>query len=313
MSKRRSIGLTKSSFDPIRSNGEFNRGPWRVEYRLNDGGRLSRLSYRGYDLLTAAPSDFRPPASEHGRFEDRPVYGYDDCFPSVVACIYPGSQISIPDHGELCWCAWELSAEPDSLTFSVQSKLLPVFFKRKMVFTDSSIIWAFEVLNEGKDVLPFQHSMHPLVRVDELESIELPEFGSVLDWNRNQIFGPMTPGNLGDFLLGRPKGAVEMLFVREVKKGELSWTYHNGLSIKMKFPADRFQTIGIWWDNGGYPDEDGIRRNECAFEPTPGRSSLLTQAYTDGNCLAVGPGEKFAWQMSWEVEEDLKERNHRAI
>ncbi|HQT90691.1 MAG TPA: hypothetical protein PL001_01530 [Candidatus Kryptobacter bacterium] len=306
MSKRRSFGPTKS-------NGEFSHGPWHVEYRLNDGGRLSRLSYRGYDLLTTAPSEFRPPASEHGRFEDRPVYGYDDCFPSVVACLYPGLQIRIPDHGEVCWLAWELSEEPDSLTFFVRSKLFPVVFKRRMLFTDSSIIWTFEVLNEGKDVLPFQHSMHPLVRVDELESVELPEFESVFDWNKNQVLSPMTPGNLADFLLDRPEGAVEMLFVRDVKTGEMSWTYRSGLSLMMKFPAEYFQAIGIWWDNGGYPDEDGIRRSECAFEPTPGRSSLLTQAYADGNCLAVGPGAKFKWQVTWEVKRDLKERTHRAI
>lgn len=284
---------------------EFNCGPWHVEYRLEDGGRLSRIAYGDYDLLTTPPSSFRPPADKHGQFENRPVYGYDDCFPSVGACSFPGSQASIPDHGELCWLAWELSEAPNGLTFFVRSRLLPVVFKRKMLFTDSSIIWKFAVLNGGKDVLPFQHSMHPLIRTDEIKRIELPGFESVFDWNRNQLLNRMTPGELRDFLLRRPKGTAEMLFLRNIKTGDLGWTYSNGLSVRMKFPLEYFPTVGIWWDNGGYPDEDGIRRNECVFEPTPGYTSLLTQAYADGNCLTVDPGKRFDWQISWEVDSCL--------
>ena len=282
-------------------NGKFNYGPWKVEYLLDDGGRLSRIAYNDFDLLTTAPSNFRPPADEHGQFENRPVYGYDDCFPSVVACTFPRSQASIPDHGELCWLTWELSEEPNGLTFFVRSRLLPVVFKRKMVFTNSSVVWNFEVLNEGKDVIPFQHSMHPLLRSDDIKRIELPEFDSVFDWNRKQLLDRMTPGELRNFLLGRPRGTAEMLFLRKIKMGDLSWTYSNGLSVRMKFPKEHFPTVGIWWDNGGYPDEDGIRRYECAFEPTPGHTSLLSQAYADGNCLSVSPGERFVWQISWGI------------
>lgn len=313
MSEKRALSRRKSRYGSTGTNNEFDYGPWHVEYRLNDGGRLSRIAYRDYDLLTTAPSNFRPPANEHGQFENRPVYGYDDCFPSVVSCYFPGSQINIPDHGEVCWLAWELSEEPNGLTFLVRSKLLPVVFKRKMIFTNSSIIWNFEVQNEGKGVLPFQHSMHPLVRVDEIKRIELPGFESAFDWNKNQVLNSTTPEKLRDFLLGLPKGSVEMLFLRNIKTGELRWTYSSGLSVRMKFPVAHFPTIGIWWDNSGYPDEDGICRNECAFEPTPGSTSLLSQAYADGDCLSVGPGERFAWQVLWEVETDLKERNHSAI
>ncbi len=304
MSKRRSFNATRSGASAC--HGEFDHGPWHVEYRLNDGGRLNRLTYRGYDLLTAEPENFRPPASEHGRFEDRPVYGYDDCFPSVVACFYPGTQTSIPDHGEVCWLAWEVREESNGLTFSVESQLFPLTFERTMLFTDTAIIWKFSVKNNGNNPIAFQHSMHPLIKLDELKAIELPGFKSVFDWNKNRALDGMTPESLAGFLLGQPKGGVEMLFVQEVEKGEMTWTYRSGFRIRMRFPAEHFSTIGIWWDNDGYPAEDGIRRNECAFEPTPGKTSLLTQAYAEGNSLSVAPGERFSWQMSWEVERDLK-------
>ena len=280
----------------------FVHGPWNVDYHLNDGGRLTRIAYKDYDLLTRAPSEFRPPQKDHGQFENRPVYGYDDCFPSVVSCFFPEKRISIPDHGELCWLPWEIQEEQNALLFTVESKLLPFKFKRRMLFTDSAIVWNFEVGNDGDERLPFQHSMHPLVRADEIKSVSLPCFDSVFDWNRNRPTDAMNSGNLRDFLVKSKKGAVEMLFVRGIKSGELSWTYRTGLTVRMKFPSELFPTLGIWWDKGGYPDEKGIARNECAFEPTPGSTSLLSQAYADGECLFVGPGEKFQWQITWEVD-----------
>ncbi|NQT91889.1 MAG: hypothetical protein HQ559_03940, partial [Lentisphaerae bacterium] len=66
------------------------RGKWEVECVAGDGGRISRLSFAGRDLLTGPPADFRPPTLDYGTYEERPVYGYDDCLPTVVACEYPG-------------------------------------------------------------------------------------------------------------------------------------------------------------------------------------------------------------------------------
>ncbi len=283
-------------------SNEFNHSPWHIEYRLNDGGRLSRISYRGYDLLTPEPANFRPPRVDQGQYEQRPVYGYDDCFPSVGACSYPESKLSIPDHGELCWLQWDLREEPDCLAFSVRSKILPLVFTRKMKFTDSSIIWDFEVLNEGSDPLPFQHSMHPLLRADEITSIELPEFESVFDWTNGQNLNSMSPDKIREMLLRRSEGSVDMLFLRTVRTGELRWTYSNRMRLRMKFPVEYFPTIGVWWNNRGYPNEDGIQRCECAFEPTAGFTSNLSQAYINGNCLSVDAQKRFTWQIRWDVE-----------
>lgn len=283
------------------SDGYVTCGDWRVGYNLKDGGRLTSLAYKGQGLLTPAPHPFHPPAKAHGLFEDRPVYGYDDCFPSVVACYYPGKRVSIPDHGELCWLPWEVSEGKDSLAFVARSKLLPLVFKREMTFYDSKLVWDFEVTNKGSEDLPFQHSMHPLLPVDEIEGIQLPGFKSVFDWNANRELESMTPAELCERLLTSRSGAVEMLFVRRIENGEIGWTYSNGLSVRMLFPHEYFPTIGIWWDRGGYPDEVGISRNECAFEPTAGSTSLLSQASADGECLTVHAGSTFRWQIVWEM------------
>ncbi len=281
---------------------EFNFGPWLIEYMLNDGARLSRISYKGHDLLTKVPLAFRAPEKELGLYEHRPVYGYDDCFPSVVACDFPELDITIPDHGEVCWLDWKLSKKPNSLIFCVKSKLLPVVFKREMIFNDSSILWNFEVSNIGNKILPFQHSMHPLIKIVEIKDIKLPQFESAFDWNTKHDIDSSDPKKISEFLLSRPDGAVEMLFIRNIKNGNLSWKYNSGITLNMVFPAKYFPTIGIWWNKNGYPDENGIHRNECAFEPIAGYTSVLTQAYADGNCLSVKPKEQFGWQILWRIQ-----------
>ena len=75
----------------------------------------------------------------------------------------------------------------------------------------------------------------------------------------------------------------------------------NGMQLKMTYPKNYFSSIGIWWNNSGYPDEDGCRRNECAFEPIPGSTSMLTDAYQDGTCMFVAPGQQLNWQIKWNI------------
>jgi len=281
---------------------EYAFGPWNIDYHIDDGGRLGRISYRGYDLLTTEPAHFSPPATDHGQYERRPVFGYDDCFPSVGACYYPGTRLYIPDHGELCWLKWDVQPGPNSLAFSVHSDILPLTFRRRMEFTDTAITWVFEVVNEGKSVHPFQHSMHPLLNVDEMALIKVPAFQSAYDWRRRQRMKEMNPDKVCELLLACPKGSTEMLFLRGVEEGKISWAYVNNIRVQMTFPVVYFPTIGIWWNNTGYPDEQGIRRCECAFEPTAGFTSILSEAHANGNCLSVEGGKSFHWQIRWEID-----------
>lgn len=278
----------------------FEKGSWLVEYELNDGARLSRLCYRNFNLLTTAPNHFKPPSMDYGKYETRPVYGYDDCFPSVEVSTYPGKIWKIPDHGELCWLQWDVEVQPDRLIFSVESRVLPVIFKRILHFGESELKWTFEAKNTGVEVLPFQHVTHPLIKLDDITNIQLPSFKSVnnesglkLDLN--------SPGAVRNYLLSTVTGNTHMLFIQKAEEGKIRWTYNNKLQLEMRYPLNLFPAIGIWWNNFGYPDEDGCRRNECAFEPIPGTSSTLSEAHDEGLALFARPGKTFLWEINWNV------------
>jgi len=281
----------------------YNYHKWSVIYTPEDGGRLDRLSFAGFDLLTTEPEKFRPPTNDYGLYEKRPVYGYDDCFPSVEPCTYPGMDWEVPDHGEVCYLPFQVSEDADRLMFTVKSQVLPVHLKRDLRFQENTLIWDFEVNNKGGNTLPFQHVIHPLMPLNPVTSIDLPQFSSVFDAIRGKNLKLTNPADVQKYLLDQEQGTASMLFLQNIQDDHLSLGFINGMQLTITYPKNHFSAIGIWWNNSGYPDEDGCRRNECAFEPIPGLTSKLTDAFSKGTCLSVPPGQKFNWQIIWTIKE----------
>ncbi len=281
---------------------EFRYKNWFLKYTPDDGGRLDQLSYNKIDLLTKVPEDFKSPNKDYGEYENRPVYGYDDCFPSVSKCSYPDSDWVVPDHGEVCWLPWKVNEKADRLQFSVNSKTLPLLFKRELIFSEDKLTWMFEVHNRGNETLPFQHVIHPLMPLNEVMGLQMPEFETVFDDINQNKLNINTSNELEKYLLEQPKGTANMLFLQAVKEGQLRLKFKAGLTLEMQFPQELFPTIGIWWNNYGYPDEEGIRRIECAFEPISGSNSSLEDAHKEGSCLSVASGQQLKWKIEWRIK-----------
>jgi len=281
---------------------KFISGSWLVEYTPEDGARLNRLSFNDLDLLSIEPKLFQTPAKNFGKYEMRPVYGYDDCFPSVDSSKYPLKEWIIPDHGEVCWLEWESFSEKNSLAFQVRSKALPVLFKREMNFRRTELKWNFKVKNIGDVPLPFQHVMHPLMKLDEITDIELPAFSSIYNETKHEKMDFQNPLEVKEYLLDQKPGSTNMLFLQRITEGKMKWKYKNGFILEVIFSEKFFPTIGIWWNNSGYPNEKGLQRNECAFEPIPGINSFLNDNYKNGTCLSVLPREELEWQVKWSIK-----------
>jgi len=279
----------------------FESGHWLVEYDLEDGARLGRLCYQGSDLLTTKPREFTPPSEDYGKYETRPVYGYDDCFPSVEVSNYPGLDWTVPDHGELCWLKWKADIESDKIIFSVESEVLPIHFQRTLHFLESQLTWSFNVQNKGEKLLPFQHVIHPLIKLTEIKTLQFPDFAS-LNNEAGEELDLTTSNELSVFLLSRKKGETYMLYLQSPEENSIQWTYKNGLRVQMKYPNNLFTSIGIWWNHLGYPDEDGCGRDECAFEPIPGSSSKLEEAVEEGRSQWVEPGDMKSWDIVWSLD-----------
>ncbi len=285
-----------------RNQKKLEFGKWQVECFPADGARLSRLSYNGFDLLTKEPTSFCPPKKDYGQYETRPVYGYDDCFPTVDACRFPvGNNFDIPDHGELCWLGWDLYAQPDQLICQIHSKLLPVTFTRTMTFEETSLKWEFAIVNESEKAIPFLHVMHALMPIQNIKQIKLPNFKKLYDEMREKLVEFNCSESLVNYLLCLDKGKAEMLLLNGIETDQVEITLNNGRILIVEFSKDLFPTLGIWWNNAGYPDEDGCRRIECAIEPMPATTSSLEASYADGVYLSVPPDGRLEWEVNWNI------------
>jgi hypothetical protein len=282
-------------------------GPWEAEVLPEDGARVSLLRFDEVGLLTEAPSTFRPPSADYGLYETRPVYGYDDCLPTVDACPFPGTQWQTPDHGELCWLVWDCETTPDSVTCRVRSRALPLSFERTMVFSPSGLEWRFRLRNEGGRPIPFQHVMHALMPVRSIRALRLPPFNGLIA-EMGGPEAPRSPGELAHWLLARPERTAAMLYLQKTGSGEFSLEFAEGVRLTARYPAGTFPTLGIWWNRGGYPREDGIARFECALEPVAGSIGRLDTACREGTCQSAPPGATLSWSVVWEVEKTRRAR-----
>lgn len=283
---------------------DVTRGDWEIVCRGDDGGRLDRLRYRGTDLLTCRPRHFEPPAgAEAAAYEQRPVYGYDDCFPSYLPCPFPGRDWPIPDHGELCWLSWDLERTDDGLVCRTASEVLPVRFERRLQVAGHALHWYFAAHNDGPNDLPLLHVMNPLMSLQEVENLTLPAYGMRIDELRGRKLPFKEPPELARDLLATDHGTCRRLLLRNVKEGRVTIGFHHGLRLTMHWKKSIFPTLGIWWNNAGYPDQDGLRRAEFALQPVTGPASSLAESCTDGKCLFLGPRRSRQWEVSWTVEQ----------
>jgi hypothetical protein len=279
----------------------FRYGLWHVEWQAHDGGRLSVLRFGNQDLVTASPALFQPPVKDYGRYETRPVHGYDDCFPTVDPCIFPADGWSVPDHGELCWLPWDVDVSDDRLICQVKSERLPVVFRRNMSFQPSSLSWLFEVVNTGDVEVPFLHVMHGLMPLREIAGVRVPAFAKVIDEATGEPMPMSTPRQVEDLLMSHEGNKAWMLLLQRISSGRAAITFRSGLNLEINFPVGLFPTLGIWWNDGRYPNEESCRRFECALEPVPGTCSSLAKSYREGASLLVPPRAAQRWTITWEV------------
>jgi hypothetical protein len=197
---------------------------------------------------------------------------------------------------------WHVVPESNRLTCQVDCLNPKVVFTRTLEFQENSLKWIFEVINQTDVQLPFLHVMHALMPLEEIRSIELPGFCKIIDENTSKQLSLNYPENVAMNLLKMRSGTFAMLLLKGVNLGQIHLVFKKGLTLKISFNKYLFPTLGIWWNNYGYPNEDGRQRIECAFEPIPGSTSKLEQAFADGTFLKVEPRRNLKWEINWQIQ-----------
>jgi hypothetical protein len=231
------------------------------------------------------------------------VYGYDDCFPTVDACRLVEPPWGAPDHGELCWLPAQVSQGLDSLQTTWVCGTWPTEFTRELCVESHTLTWQFTVTNGGSIPVPYLHVMHSLMPPAGVSAVQLPACRQVYNEIANAPLDTNAPASLAERLLASPQGTAHMWLLQGVEEGVAHIVFRPAMRLTIRFPADRFPTLGIWWNRHGYPGDADSRRDEFALEPIPGPYGSLARCVAAGQAPRLGPGAVASWKIIWKVED----------
>lgn len=123
---------------------------------------------RGLEWL-AGPIPGRPlrPVPYAAPFEQQDMSGWDEMFPTIVACRYPGPGplvgTPLPDHGEAWALPWTVvKARDDELVLALAGRALPYRLTRRAHFAGPDVLHLhYRLENLGAEPLPYLWSAHP--------------------------------------------------------------------------------------------------------------------------------------------------------
>ncbi len=246
-----------------------------------------------------------------GEVPQRPMIAVDECFPTVAACTLNGADH--PAHGEVWTRAWEIAGQQTAeIGGAIDAEIALTTFdgrlKRRAVVSGDGVLLEYELENRGSEARPYLWALHPLLRWETGDRIELSSAvkevrvsafhsaaiakGARVSWPAAStdaildrgIFGADTPGYAKVFA-GPETGGVATLV-------------HGATGEKLIFRWDVAEQpwLGIYICSGG---RNGFWH--AALEPTTSPHEALSDAVADGTAGSIAPKSKKTWKVSIEL------------
>ena len=256
----------------------------------NYGARVVTLTDRssGRQWLATGPQSTQ--TGEDACYGADEAVGWDECFPTVLACSHPAWEGRLRDHGALWGRKWIVDrAEADCVETRFDA---PQFrFSRRLTVRGAAVIADYRVTNLGVASLPYLWSQHCLLAAlsDDRITLEGHEKLRVgedhFSWPRHcdrdlSTVGPIsegfalkayaeTPGHASAAIVG-PNGGLR-----------LDW--------------DAVPAFGLWLCYGGWPKGKPV--HQVALEPTTAAADDLSAADALGQARALDPHETHTWSV----------------
>jgi galactose mutarotase-like enzyme len=265
-------------------------------------------------LIDPGKRPFRP-IPYGAPFEQQDMSGWDEMFPTIVACPYPGSGVhhgvNLPDHGE-AWCLpWQIEQSgKDSLILTMQGSALPYQLRRAADFPEPATLrLRYTLINLGTEPMPYIWAAHPqftcgpdgqvIFPADITEVVNtIPEtwgwgvpethFGwpKAIGVNglpvRTDLVGPATLKQARKFF-ALPKDRPTWAAVLRRDSGQ--W-------VRFEWIAQEVPYLGLWVDEGALN-----HRSVATPEPTTGWYDDLEFAYQKGEVVIVQAGDTHTWTL----------------
>ncbi len=216
--------------------------------------------------------------------------GWDECFPTVLACAQPSCPEPLRDHGALWGRPWAVDLA-EATRLETRYETAEIRFVRRLTLDAASVSAEYRVTNLSSAVLPYLWSQHCLLATLPGDRIALGgqtamrAAGQPFAWPHHPArdlsrVGPPdegfalksyadTPGPAFAEVLG-PKGGIR-----------LDW--------------HRLPALGIWLCYGGWPEGNPV--HQVALEPTTAAADHLAEAEALGQARHLAPGATHDWTV----------------
>ena len=222
-------------------------------------------------------------------FASSPLIGVDECLPTIAPCSW--QERDLPDHGEVWAAAWTLDFEAwerGLLRTSVSLEISPFDFERTIELQENKVLLSYLLNNRAEEEEHYLWAMHPLVRLQIGDQLELPAATRVL-LNGAPWLDALNPTT--------PKGDCEKIFAWPVSEGQAAISNpETGDRLEFEWDAEENNTLGLWLNRGGWHGH-----HHFALEPANGEPDVLTAAAQRKCCGMVAARSSVAWQVCIQV------------
>ena len=304
------------------------------------GGKISSLHLAGRewlwtsDVLPHRVPDDTARGDDASYVELADTGGYDECFPTVGACVIPPrvaafGGLRLPDHGEL-WShqpRLEIRRAPEGVYATTEwvGRRMPYTFARSLHVDAAGVaVMRYAATNTGRSPLPFLWSAHPLLPLTDRTRVRLPvgarlrvdaAHGFVASDARHgesesatgddQQRWPLLSMNGTGVDISLPAavgdGVACKLFL-DLPPGPVRATVEEGdARLHVDFDGQSVPHFGLWINNQGWtPFRTGRPYRNLAFEPCIGApDSLATSIDSWDSAAWIPPGETREWSLRW--------------
>jgi len=267
-------------------------------------------------LCQSDGKEFRK-AKYGAKFESGDLSGFDEVFPSIDECFYPGwpwSGTPVPDHGEVWALPWEAKIDENSVSLSVHGVRFPYRLEKRIEFLrdncfrlsyrafnlsnfDFDFIWCphpfFVCAEDTRVVLP--PSVKQIISTCSLEN-KLGEYGAIHSWPLTRL-STGADYDIADVLHPAYAGKCEKFYA--LNQPPEGWcALHDtasGWAIGLSYPADRLPYLGIW---------EGIINDQyvTALEPVTGALDRLDVSRLAGKAGLIKAGASYEWFLNLSIE-----------
>jgi len=219
-------------------------------------------------------------------FSKSPLAGADECLPTIAPCAWQGREL--PDHGEVWNVPWKVDSEAledGVLKTTVRLKISPFDFERAIELRGNEIQINYQLNNYSKADRQFLWAIHPLLRLQAGDRLELPASTRALLNGAAWIDAVIS---------AIPENNSAKIFAAPVSEGLAAiGNPVTGDRLEFEWSPVENDALGLWLTRGGWHGH-----HHFAIEPTNANDDSLAVATARNHCGTVAGNSSVSWQLS---------------